>query len=139
VEIQPATLAQVRAGRDGRRIVVEDDVLNIASRLKQIDPCLSLHWNEKGEHFVVVETSEDGDERLVLTALQLDERVLERVGRIASPSYDYAREVDRLDAQAEREKDHRFHEQTGEVAERLAHALRQDLQAKNKIILPRGV
>lgn len=139
MELAPATLAQVRAGRDGRRVLVEEDVLNIAGRLARIDPSLSLLWNEDGEYFVVVETDQAGRERLVLTARELDDRVLKRVELIMHPSYRYADELDAMDDRAEREKDHRFSEQTGEVAERLAHALRQDLQAKNKIILPRGV
>jgi hypothetical protein len=139
VRIEPATLAQVRAGRDGRRCLVEEDVLNIAGRIRQIDPSLSLHWNEAGEYFQVIESDRTGRERLVLTARQLDDRILKRLELIAHPSYNYADELDRQDDQANREKDHRFHEQTGEVGERLAHAVRQDIQAKNKIILPRGL
>jgi hypothetical protein len=139
VELQAATLAQVRAGRDGRRILVEDDVLEIAGMIRQVDEHLSLHWNETGEYFSVVETAEDGRERLVLSAQELDGRVLERIQQIAHPDYNYVAELDKLDAQAEREKEHRFSEQTGEIGERLAHALRTDLQAKNKIIVSRGV
>lgn len=139
MEIQPATLAQVRAGRGARTIIIEEDVLDVAARLKQIDPQLSLHWNETGGYFSVVETGQDGRERLVLSAQELDDRVIQRVQQIAHPSYNYGLELDRMDDRADREKDHRFHEQTGEIGERLAHALRTDLQAKNKIILPRGV
>jgi hypothetical protein len=139
VELQAATLAQVRAGRDGRRILVEDDVLEIAGMIRQVDERLSLHWNENGGFFSVVETAEDGRERLVLSAQELDGRVLERIQQIAHPDYNYVAELDKLDAQAEREKEHRFSEQTGEIGERLAHALRTDLQAKNKIIVPGGV
>lgn len=139
MEIVPATLAQVRAGRDGRRILIEDDVLDVATQLKAIDDSLSLHWNENGSYFFVVHTDEKGTENLVLTARELDNRVVDRATQIGSAGYDYLAEVDRLDKQAERDADHRFSEQTGEVGERLAHALRQDLQAKNKIILPRGI
>jgi hypothetical protein len=139
VELESATIAQVRKGRDGRLVQVEDDVLHIAARLRQVDPSLSLRWNDHGEYFVVVETDESGTEHRVTTCTELDERLLARIERIAHSSYDYVGELDRMDARAEREKDHRFHEQTGEVAERLAYALRKDLQAKNRIILPRGI
>jgi hypothetical protein len=139
MQLQPATLAQVRAGRDGRKILIEEDVLNIAARLQRVSPALSLHWSESGGHFLVVETSATGDERMVLTVQQLDERILQRVEEIAHPSYSYVAELDRLDDTAEAEKDHRFREQTGEVGERLAHALRQDLQDKHRVFLPRGV
>lgn len=139
MEIVPATLAQVRAGRDGRRVLIEDDVLDVAQQLKAIDESLSLHWNEQGSYFVVIHTDEKGTENLVLTARELDNRVIDRVRQIGSANYDFLAEVDRLDKQAERDADHRFSERTGEIGERLAHAVRQDLQAKNKIILPRGV
>ncbi len=125
-------------GRDGRRITIEEDVGNVAKRIKEINPRLGLQWNERGEFFTVVE--DDGKtERLVLTAQECDERIVKRVEEIASPGYDYLGEIDRMDAQAEKDKDHRFHEQTGEIGERLAHALRKDLQAKNKAFVTRNV
>jgi hypothetical protein len=136
MEIQPATLAQVRQGRDGRRVLIEEDVLDVARRLQAIDPSLALHWNENGNYFVLTETDAAGTERMVLTAQELDDRLLARVQQIMHPSYDYAAELDRQDRQADRERDHRFAEQTGEVGERLAHAVRKDIQAKNKIIVP---
>ena len=135
MDIAPASLAQIRMGRDGRRVVVSEDVGNVAAQIHEIDPRLGLVWNEKGEFFMVVE--QDGlTERLVLTAKECDQRIVERVRQIASPDYDYGAEVDRLDAAAEKAKDHRFHEETGEVAERLAHALRKDLQHKGKVFVP---
>jgi len=139
MKLEPASLAQVRTGRDGRRVCIDEDVFDVARRLAQIDPSLSLHWNERGEYFVVVETGEDGRERLVTTTTELDGRLIEHVERLAHPSYDFVGEMDRMDAQARRDADHRFHEQTGEVAERLAYAVRKDLQAKNRIFLPEGV
>jgi hypothetical protein len=139
MEIKPATLAQVRAGRDGRRVLVEEDVLDIARRLTLIDDSLSLHWNENGEYFVVVQTDRDGREHLVTTAQELDGRLLDRILQLVHPSYDLAGELDRLDAESERAADWRFREKTGAVAEKLAHALRKDVEAKNRVFLPRGV
>jgi hypothetical protein len=117
-------------------VTVESDVLELAGRLRAIDPSLSLHFSESGGHFVVVETDQAGTERMVLTAKELDERIIDRVMQIAHPDYDYVGELDALDAQAQREQDHRFHEQTGEAAERMAHALRQDLKHKGKVFVP---
>lgn len=142
MEIQPASLAQVRKGRDGRRVLIEDDVLDIAKRLQEIDDSLKLLWNEYGEYFVVaevVQTPDGPEERLVTTAQDLDERLLQRVEKITHPSYDFAKEVDRIDKEAEKEKDHRFHEETGEVGERLAHAVRKDLQHTGKAFVPKDV
>jgi hypothetical protein len=123
-------MAQVRAGRDGRRYMIEDDVLDVARRIKEIDDSLSLQFNERGEFFVVVQTLEDGEEKLVTTAQELDERLIHHLKHITHRSYDFAKEADRMDAQAEREKDHAFHERVGEAGEVAAHALRKDLGLK---------
>jgi hypothetical protein len=139
MEIAPATIAQVRLGATGKSVTVEDDVGDIARRIKEIDPALSLHWSDPGQHFYVMEDCKDGKPRMVLTCNELDNRLIDRLRMLASPDHDYIAEVDRLDDAAQRAKDHAFHEQTGEIGERLAHAVRKDLQAKNKIILPRGV
>lgn len=139
MDIQPASLAQVRAGRDGRRVTIVDDVGGVAADLQRIDPSLRLRWNELGEYFVVYQVMDNGDEKLVLTALELDPRIVERVEQIASPLYDYGAEVERLDAQAERDSEHRFHERVGPLGEIAAHALRKDLEERSKIILPRSV
>ncbi len=135
MEVQPATLAQVRAGRDGRRVIVEEDVGDIARQIHEIDHRLGVQWNEKGEFFMVIE--QDGlRERLVLTAQELDGRVVERVRRIADPAYDFVGEIDQMDQQAQREKDSRFREETGLVGERLAHAVRKDLGYQGKVFVP---
>ena len=140
--IEPASLTQIRRGRDGRRIVIDEDVGEVAARLKEIDPKLGLQWNEKGEFFMVVEyvqKPEGEEERLIFSAKECDGRIVKRMEQIAHPSYDFMAEVEAMDKQAEADKDHRFHEETGEVAEQLAHAVRKDLGATNKIIVPRGV
>lgn len=136
--IQAASLAQVRKGRDGRMIAIDNDVLDVAKQLYAFDDSLRLRWSEAGEHFVVYQCVGDV-EKLVLTSRELDPQIIERVRKIAHPSYDFGAELDRIDAEAEKEKEHRFREQVGERGEVLAHALRKDLQAKNKIIVPRGV
>jgi hypothetical protein len=140
VEIEPATLAQVRAGRDGRSVLIEEDVFDVARQLKAIDHSLRLRWSESGEHFVVYQLLESEDvEKLVLTAKELSPGIVERVRQITHPSYDYVGEIDRMDKQAEKDKDDRFKEQTGEVGERLAHAVRKDLGATNKAFVKREV
>jgi hypothetical protein len=136
VEIQHATLAQVRDGRDGKRVLVEEDVLDIARQIRQIDPSLDVYWNEYGEHFVITETLKDGTEKLVTTALELDQRLIAHLRMLIHPDYDYGREIDRMDDQAEKDKDHEFAEQVGPLGEKLAHALRKDLQVKSRIYVP---
>lgn len=125
----------VRTGRDGRRVLIDDDVLDIARRLKEIDPRLGLEWNENGNFFAITEQTPDGV-KLVTTATELDPRLIERVREIAHPSYDYAGELERKDRAGDRARDHAFHEQVGELGERAAFALRKDLQAQNKVFIP---
>jgi hypothetical protein len=137
IQIQPASMDQVRQGQK-RRITVSDDVGSVVRQIQEIDSRLGVIWDDDGEFFAVVE--QDGPrQRLVLTAQELDHRVLNRLREIASPDYDYVAEIDRMDREADKESDHRFSEETGEIGEYLAHCVRKDIQAQNKIIVPRGV
>ena len=134
MQLEPASITQVRQGKK-RRITVEADVGSVVKQIQEIDPRLGVIWDDDGEFFAVVE--QDGPkQRVVLTAQELDHRVLIRVREIASEDYDYVGEMDRMDAQADKDKDSRFRNEVGENAEVMAHALRSDLQAKNKIFLP---
>jgi len=137
MDLQPASIAQVRQGKH-RRITVEADVGSIVQQIQEIDPRLGVIWDDDGEFFAVVE--QDGPkQRLVLTALELDHRVLERLREISSPDYDYVAEMDRMDREADKEKDHRFMQEVGENAEVMAHALRKDLSYQGKIFIPEWV
>ena len=140
MEIKHASIAQVLAGRNGRQIAVENDVGEIARQIKEIDPSLSLHFNEFGEYYVVVETLQSGKESRVTTVPHdgLDSRLLEELRRISKVK-DFAAEIEEMDRRADREKDYRFEQKIGEAGERMAHAIRKDVQAKNKIILPKGI
>ena len=130
-------MAQVRQGKK-RRITVEADVGSVVKQIQEIDPRLGVLWDDDGEFFLVVE--QDGSrQRTVLTALELDHRVLQRIKEIASPDYDYVAEMDAIDAEADKEKDARFRNEVGENAEKMAHALRKDLQYQGKIFVPEWV
>lgn len=134
MQLQPASITQVRQGKK-RRITVEADVGSVVAQIKEIDPRLGVIWDDDGEFFAVVE--QDGPkQRVVLTALELDHRVLNRLKEIASADYDYVAEMEKIDAVADKEKDHRFSQEVGEVAEQMAHALRKDLQHKGRIYVP---
>lgn len=138
MDVQPASIAQVRTGKDGKPITIDADVGGVAAQLREIDPKLKLAWNEKGGFFYVAE--DDGrEERLVFTAQECDGRIVERARQIASESYDLVAEMDRLDRGVERERDHAFSEKLGEAGERAAHALRKDLGATNKAFVGKDV
>lgn len=138
MDVQPASIAQVRMGKDGGLITIDEDVGGVAAQLREIDPKLKLAWNDKGEFFYVAE--DDGrEERLVFTARECDGRIVERARQIASESYDLTAEMDRIDKAAEKRIDDRFHERLGEAGEKAAYALREDLQAKHRVVVPRDV
>lgn len=139
MQVEHASLAQVTRGKDGRRVVIEEDVGNIAKRLKEIDERLVLRYSELGEYFQVIEVCPDGSESLVTTAKELTPLLVAEIERLGSEGYKLAAEADRLDREAERQKDYAFEQKVGAVGERLAHAVRRDIQAKHRIFLPRGI
>lgn len=135
MEIQHASLAQVRRGRDGRVVEVPADLFGVTDRLREIDPGLGVKYNEFGDYFVIYHAQPNGDEDLVTTTIRLTPDVVDHVRKLAHPSYDYVAELERLDRQAERDRDHRFHEQVGEAGERLAHAIRKDIGTTNRAFI----
>lgn len=139
MEIQPASIAQVRLRDTGGIFTVDEDVGHIAAQVREVDPSLSLHWSDGGGYFEVREACQDGKDRMVLTCTELDGRVIERLRQIRHSSYDFVREVDRMDAQADREREWASHNRIGEVGEKLAHALRKDLLHTGKAFIPRDV
>jgi hypothetical protein len=139
VSVRKATIAQVRAGRGGRLVQVDDDIFDMAKRLHEIDTSLGLDWNDTAGYFRVTQTLPDGRKHVVTTARELTPDLIELVRRLASSDYDYVGELERIDAEGKRDREHRMHEQTGEMGELLHHAIRQDLGYKPRIFLPRGV
>lgn len=139
MDIPRASLAEVIEGRGGQTVTITEDVGDIAQRLKEIDERLVLRWNDRGEYFQVIEVLPDGSESLVTTRQVIGPELLEHVAKLGKRRITLAAEVEAIDKKAEREKDWRFEQEVGEIGERLAHAVRQDVQAKNRIFLPRGV
>jgi hypothetical protein len=140
--ITPATLVQVREGRNGRMIAVEDDVQSICRELKQIDPSLGVDWNDREEYFRVFQMIDDDGrtkKHTVLTAQELTPEIVVRLRMLVHPDYDYSREVERKHDRADREKDHAFHERTGEGGERLYWAIRKDLGLKPRAFIPKDI
>jgi hypothetical protein len=112
--------------RGGRAFLIEDDVCNVARDLQTIDPSLRLRFNDQGK-YVVYQVREDG-EQLVGIYDELDQRIVERAREYTNPAYNLADELDRVDAEREHDRDREFTEQVGDLSERLAHAVREDLR-----------
>lgn len=148
MEIRPtkANLTMLSQARDGNWVQVEDDVQNVVNDLHKIDPHLRVRYSEAGEYFVVYwkpENEPEGNGELVTTAVELDQRVVKLVQegywKAQQPGYSFADELDRIDKENEAKKDREFTEKHGEIYERLAHAIRDDLGLnQNKIYVPGG-
>lgn len=146
MEIEPvrADLAQVTRGRDGRMVEIDPELHNIAADLKQINPHFRVRWSEAGEYFVIYyrpEGEELGSGYVITNVQELDQRVVTLLRKISwrmenDHSYSLADEIEANEAAADKAKDHEMSEKYGEMYERLAHAIRQDLQTKNKIFVP---
>ncbi len=131
MKIQPATLDQVAIGRNGKRIAIDADVGSVAQQLQQIDSNLELYFNEDGGYYEVrCKHPVSGKPYLVLTAQELDGRIIDRMHQIRDPQYNFAKELEADEAAMKKELEHKRKEQVGEVGERLAHAIRKDLHIK---------
>lgn len=144
-EIEPVSLAQVLEGYDGQMIVVDDDVSGVARDLRAIDPALVLRYHEPPGggtgHFVVVQVIDEGDrhtEHLVTTAMECDQRLVDRVRKVTHESYDVAAELDSAQRQAARDRaaDSPIAKVLDERGDELAFALRRDLRVQNRIYVP---
>ena len=141
MELEAATLAQVIEGADGRTYEVPSDVGMVVRDLRAIDPTLRVRYSERGRHFVVYQHIESPDGRvvdhLVLTALELDQRVVNRVREIASPDYDFVADSVRRRAQRERDSKAELRDRIRAEGDRAAHAARKDLGLdKARIFVP---
>jgi len=139
-EIAPATVQQIREGRNGKMHVIESDAGSLVIRMKEIDPNLHLRYSEAGDYYVVY--LQDGvHQELVATYQECDDRIVKDLERISwenrQPGYSFADELEKRDAKAEKEADHARREALGENAERLAHALRKDTnRTDHRIFVP---
>jgi len=129
MEIKPATIDQIIKGRNGKRVVITNDVGDVARQIKEVSPDLELHYNETAQYFVVVQKHENG-EHLVTTAQELDGRIVERVKQITNPQYNFDIEAAKIEKAEKEAMEKRRKEHISEVGERLAHGFRKDLNIK---------
>lgn len=154
MQIEPASLHQIRALADGRLVTITADAGGVADSIRRLDPCLRLRYSESAACFVVYRVHRHGQpcadddpertEELVLTAQECDQRIVARLELIDSHGrggYDYVREVEHAAVEARDRQRAEFHEQTGETAERVAHAVRRDLgeRYRGRAFIPRTV
>jgi hypothetical protein len=115
--------------------VVEDDVQNVVRDIKSIDPRLIVYYNEQGNEFDIVERCLDGNERLVFTVDELDQRVPNRLrgidhwGGRDDPNFilpddeDFVAQVDAHNEKLQADQKAVFHDELEDAGKRLAWAL----------------
>jgi len=139
VEVRPASVRQVVRGRTGRFVEVPADPQNVAEDLRRIDPNLRVRYNVDQRYWVVYREKPLPDGRvqkdLVLTALDLDQRIVKRVEYLYSRDYDYARELEQAEKEARKRARDEVGEMLGAAGERLHHALRKDMGDKSRAFI----
>jgi hypothetical protein len=130
MKINSATIDQLIRSRTGGWIHVEADVGSVAQQIEEIGrdrgATFELRLSERTGIFTVVQILGD-EEQLVTTAQECDQRLVDRLRLVTSPSYDLGAEVDRAEAEKDRNFQHAQSEQVGEIGEQLAWAMRKDL------------
>lgn len=135
--IDPSQILTVRQV-GGTTIEISDDVQGVARSLKDIDPRFRLradldhHQNLLGWTVELHSPLPDGstDEHFVCAYRQLDHRIVRDARRYTSPGYDIAAELEHEDNKRDAAQDSRRREQSGDIGEQLAHAIRTDLGEK---------
>lgn len=118
-------------------VEIGQDVLDVCARIREVSPTLGVQWNDASEVFRIYELGEDGKQRTVCWIRELTPDLPEFL--MSLEKGDYAAQVARIDAQAERDAEHAGLERRGELHERLKHAVRKDIGYKGHVFLPRGV
>ena len=138
---------------DGQMKVVEDDVLNIVRKVKDISPRLAVYWNDHIGQFTITETSLDGaEERLVFNTAKLDERVIDRLlvadqwrgndvpTHILPEGEDWLSMVETHEDRVDAEKDEHQRGRVSEVIAPLASYMDLDGRGtKASVLIPKGV
>lgn len=147
--LSPARLDQFVETRT-RQVLVDADSCAIVRDLKAIDPTFGVRFVDGEEpYFAVVQDIDHPDgrkEQHLVTTVQayptsfgtytgLDGRLLERIRKITSSSYDFMAEAEKSKREWDEARRKEREEVLGEAAERAAHALRQDMGVKTKAFI----
>jgi hypothetical protein len=141
MEIEAASLAQVRRAQNGRLVLVDDDVANVVRDLQEIDAGLRVRFSEQEDVFVVYHVV-GGRESLVASVRELDQRLVSHLRELdwrqRQPGYRFADEIDEAERVADRREREELSERMGPANEKLAWALDRDLNGQRRIFVPGG-
>lgn len=151
MRIEPAHIDQIRRAKDGRFVTIDADVGGVVADIQRLDKTLRVRFAEAGRppYYVVYRVHRNGDpcadddpertEELVLTAQDLDHRVVKRLQYInpeGRSDYDFAKAVEKQSKARGDIRLRRFREKIAEHAGEAQHALRKDLGQKPSIFVP---
>jgi hypothetical protein len=129
IDISPVSLDQVQRGRGGRLVIIDNDVNGVAKDIQAIHPDFFLRFNEQGGYFVVLQDMGPAHRPHVVTmAQECDQRLARRVQKVVHPSYDPGADMDRHHDERDRINNAENADKVGEVSEKLAWALREDIR-----------
>ena len=156
--VEPASLEQVMRANDGRYVLIDQDVSEVAADLQRIDKRLKVRFAEYGRppFFVVFMEESDAQGRtsqhLVLTAQAhrtafgtwagLDQRIVKRIEEIDSQGrggYDYAKALERETLAREKRANAEFEKRVEDDVDRMGHAVRKELglgSVQGRIFVP---
>lgn len=107
------------------------ELLDMKARIRELRP--DAHFNVffdfDQELYIITQVLEDNTEELVLTTKELNEQEIKRriwEGRPERSADEFLADLDKENAQIERDKEREFEDQLGDAGERLAHALKKD-------------
>lgn len=106
-------------------IPIEDHVLDMPRRVKEVDPALHIFFNTKTQKFEVHDALAKGG-TYVMSAGELDERLITRLhrGRLSNHVRDILRELESADEERERIRRRNFRNLAESLAEELKWAER---------------
>ena len=156
MDIQPASIDQVRIGMDGKVVIIDAQASQVVADMQAIVPEVRVRFAEDANppFWAVSTVSDDGrSHHLVFTAQAelthsgtwagLDDRAVKRVAQIDAHGrghYDYAKEIDKQNALAHKRQEERRQERFAELGEMAQRDLRQALgPAPNRAFVPRSV
>lgn len=149
VEIEPVNLSRIVGTDRGKLVEIGADVQGVALALHELDERFRLFYNpDRMLYILELHTPRDDgsvDEHFVGAYDELDHRIAQRAAQVMQPGYDLSAELEQVEREADAAQEYRVAEHSGDISERLSHALRKDLSRheaastlKSRAFIPRA-
>lgn len=146
MRVEPASIEQVRVAEDGEWVIIGPDSSSTVAKIQELDPTLRVRLSTTAGMFAVYREGEPVPPILTCRAYQngfgtwegLDDRVLRRlefIDPLGRGGYDFVKEMESMNAAAEKARLERRHQAFAPLGEKAAHALRKDLGVKSRAFI----